>query len=298
MARLLIVWALLALTACSTPSGNRSAMEAFQQRQATAAAEAASEGRLREALSLWLTVTTVDPGNADAIAAIAAIRDSIDRDTQQAIGEGEAAYVQGRRREGDRWMLRALALSPGDPRALDALRKSSSDASHDRQKEKVKSAYAGRAEKMSTPEVTPEPGLDLEGLFEAGDYAALLRAADGARGPGLSDADLAWVRETHLALARRARDAKQPEEQLQHLDDALAITVTPDNGLQKERQALARELSDDYYRQSLGLFNSDLDAAIAALERAITFNPANIAATEKLDQAQILKRNLEKIQAR
>lgn len=296
-ARILAIAVLAAvLSACASSPGSESALDDFRTRQATAAEDAERDGKLREALTLWQTVITAEPGNSEAIAAIQALQSAIESQTRNAISEGKASYARGDNREGDRWMLRALALSPQEPTALTALRLSVSQASHRRQEEKVESAYAGLEEEVKKPAATRDPGLELQRLFDAGDYDAVLRAAesDGAQ----DEEGTALVRESHTALAGRARDAKQPERQLMHLDKALAMTSTPGDRLRQERQQLAEELSDDYYRRSLALLKSDLDAAVVALETAIELNPGNIVAIEKLDQAQTLKRNLKKIQGR
>ena len=303
MTRRLTATAVLAalLSACASTGSSPQALQDFSARQSAAAQQAMDEGRLLEALSLWQTVATVAPANSDVSARIAQLKEQIAIETRSAVSNGEAAYARGSATEGDRWMLRALALTPGQPAALKALRLSVSEASHNRQKEKVESAYAGLEEEPQPPEpVAPEPELAtlaplLAQLQLAGDYEGVLTAADASTRT-LNASELAWVRKAHIALAERSGNAGKPELQLVHLDKALAIASVPGEQLQQERQRLAEMLSDSYYRESLTLFKEDLDAAIAALRRSITYNPANIAAVEKLDQAQTLKRNLQRIQ--
>jgi tetratricopeptide (TPR) repeat protein len=299
--RLLIVAALAAfLSACASTPGSQRALDEFSSRQAVAASQAQEDGRLRDALSLWQTVVAAVPGDPDALAAIHALKSTIEDETDSAIRKGEAAYGQGKRSEGDRWMLRALALTPGEPIALAALRLSVSGASHERQEQKVQSAYAGLEEKKpvaaeASEAAVSDPVEELKRLFDQGSYDAVLQAVADADADDARYAALA--RDSHIALARRAGDAKQPEQRLRHLDQALAISSAPGDPLWQERRKLAEGLSDDYYRQSLALLKSDLDGAIAALEKSVMLNPDNIAAKDKLDQAQTLKQNLNRIRS-
>lgn len=306
--RLLMVFAAVSvLSACAATTGLTSLGE-FQDRQAAAAAAAEQDGKLREALNLWHTVLTVEPKNASAVAAAEALELSIARDTRRAISRGNAAYAKGNNREGDRWMLRALALTPGEDTAFAALQLSVSDASHRRQKEKVESSYPGVLEESADEngkngakakaetQVATDPRSEAQRLFEASDYEGAIRVA----GSGITEdeADAVWVRDAHLVLAERAQKAGELEQQLMHLDAALALSSPPDEVLAKKRKGLAKSLSDLYYRRSLSLIKSDVDGAIASLEAAVAFNPSNIAATDKLDQAKTLKRNLSRIKAR
>lgn len=291
---------ILALGACAGVPGTEQATSDFLRRQAIAAANAQAAGNLHEALTLWRTVTVVEPANTEALAAIHALKGIIEDETRAALGAGAAAYTRGNNREGDRWMLRALALSPGEASALGALRRSVSEASHDRQAEKIASAYVASEAAEPAPEPAPEtstrnPAEDLQRLFNAGDFAGFLRVAKAEN--GIQSEYSVLIRDAHLALAGQARDANQPEQQLMHLDQALAA-VPPGERLRQERNTLADSLSDEYYRRSLALLKTDLQAAIVALEKSIAFNPDNLSAKDKLDQAQTLKRNLEKIQGR
>jgi hypothetical protein len=297
-----IVLLAAALTACASPPGQQSGLDDFKARQADAAATAQADAKYREALMLWQTVATVDPGDAEAQKAILSLQSTIESETRNAVSEGKAAYRRGRAADGDRWMLRALALRPGEPTALQGLRKSVSEASHNRQGKKVQSSYGGvdlkndEAQEKPANKAPIDPAVAIQRLFDAGDYDGVL-AAVAASDTTKQAAYSALARDAHLALAARAQEANKLEEQLGHLDQALATGAAP-KSLLLERQTLAERLSDDYHRKSLGLLKTDLAGAIEALEKSIDFNPSNISAKDKLDQALTLKRNLEKIKAR
>lgn len=299
---LILVIAVFALSACVSSTGLTS-LDDFRDRQAAAAAAAEQEGKLREARNLWNTVLTVEPNNAAALAAVEALELSIATNTRRAISRGKAAYAKGDNRNGDRWMLRALALTPGEDTAFAALQLSVSAASHRRQREKVESSYPGVAEggaqksaqASAETQVAADPRSQAQRLFEVNDYDGVIRLAGSRIKAG--EADAVWVRDAHLALAELARTAQEPEQQLMHLDAALVLSSPRDDALVKQREGLAKSLSDLYYRRSLSLIKADVDGAITALEAAVAFNPSNIAATDKLDQAKTLKRNLSRIKA-
>lgn len=299
--RLLIILILgTVIGACASTPGSQQAREQFSSRQAAAAVEAQQDGRLRQALILWQTVLTAEPDNADALAAIHRLKSTIEDETVSAIRKGEAAYSGGKSSEGDGWMLRALALSPAEPAALKALRLSVSRVSHERQEQKVESAYAGLEQKpvvaKEIPAASIDPLEDLRRLFAQGRYDAVLRTV--AVSGNADDASYAaLVRDSHIALAQRAGDAGELEQQLMHLDEALVIASAPGDPLRQERQVLAEGLSNDYYRQSLALLKTDLEGAIAALEKSVVLNPSNLSAKDKLDQAQTLKENLKRIRS-
>lgn len=290
------------LSACATSLGPQSDLHEFKRRQTIAAQTAQEDGKFRDALMLWQTVATVDPQDSDAQASISTLQSTIENETRKAISEAQAAYSRGRRSDGDRWMLRALALTPKEPTALKGLQTSVSEASHERQDKRVQSSYGEQSPEKDKTEDAPlakaviDPAKDIQRLFDAGDYEGVL-AAVATYNDSEQERHKTVIRNSHLALAERAQKAKNPEEQLNQLDQALALGAAS-KSLLRERQTLAETLSDDNYRASLSLLKTDLEGAIKALEKSIAFNPRNIAAKDKLDQALTLKRNLEKIKAR
>ncbi|MFK7828582.1 MAG: hypothetical protein AB8B57_02275 [Congregibacter sp.] len=273
----------------------------FQEQQIAAAKAANSRGDLARALRLWRTVLPLDPSNDTVRNAIQSLESQIAKDTEEAVAAGEAAYAQGNIRSGDRWMLEALALQPGNMRALKALRQSVSDASHARQEEKIASAYEGLAKKEQDEAAATANSAkayldEVKRLFDDKDYAGVVAAGEEA--PPSVDSDVnVFVHNAHIALAVAAYKAGQTERQLEHIENSLATAGSRRAPLSKQALRLRTELSDDSYKRGLALMKTNLDGAIIALEDAVRFRPENIAAKEKLDQATTLQRNLQKIRA-
>lgn len=286
----------VALTGCAGGSALQGGDEAYLAAQSAAAVEAQESGDPARALAFWRSVLTLDPNNPTAVAAVDALQVQITQDTASALRQAQDAYKKGRIRDGDRWMLRALALTPGQEDALAALRNSDSNASHAKQNKKSGVEVQNLAKKQAEDIAVDDSLTKLQLRYDTGDYRGVIDEAH-KQPNGNSEAILQLVGAAHLQLAERAAASDEPEKQLEHLDAALASASTNNDPLRRERTRLAHSLSDDYYKQGLALLKTDLSASLSALERSVDLNPSNIAAREKLDQAEALKRNLEKIRS-
>lgn len=298
---LFIYGLILGLTACAGGPSVQQAKDDFATKQMAAAQTATSNGDLAMALRLWQTLLPLPSARGAASNAIETLESEIATQVGPAIEKGEAAYARGDQRLGDRWMLEVLALQPGNPRALKALRKSVSEASHARQAEKIASEYEGLAKKEED-EAAAEAAqaaaylASVQRLFAEKNFTAVIAAAREA--PAGVAAEVGSVEhDAHLALAVEAYRAGDKTRQLAHIEDSLPTAGSQRESLRKQALRLRGELSEEDYKKGLGLMKSNLDGAIRALERAVNLRPDNIAATEKLDQAKTLRKNLKKIQS-
>tara|TARA_R110002110_G_scaffold66978_1_gene182922 strand:- start:3448 stop:4350 length:903 start_codon:yes stop_codon:yes gene_type:complete len=281
-----------AVYGCSPAPSQPQSVAAFKARQLQAAEQAQQRGELAAALALLRSVATAAPQDAAITAQIASLESIIATQTDNAIRQGKAAYARGNYRRGDHWMRKALALRPGEPRALEALRDSVSTQMR-----------ASLSRKVESPEgVTPYAQTEtdsaqeqLRRLYEAGDYHALLeRSAALPDSPDPESARL--VRLAHLALAEQAATKNDPTGELAQLKAARAVyPLTPDP-LPQRIASLRKDLADQWYRRGTSLMQTDLDQAISALQQSVDYDPQNSRAKMKLKQAQTLQRNLQKIQ--
>ena len=288
---------MLLLGACSSSPPDRDAatgISGFASRQVTAAEAAREGGDLAQALARWRTLLLVPAEAERARTAIAALEAEIAVRTREAVQRGEAAYARGNRREGDRWMLTALALSPGEETAVTHLRREFSARAVAEARNKSDSEYALRA--TPTPEQTaaaPAQPPTLAALYRDGRYRDLVdRAGETPPEPGSADAN--HLREAHLRLAEAAGDR---ELELDHVHAALAAQPLAEDPLLARVVALRGELSEEWLKTGSGLLQSDLEAAINALEKSLRYNPENRNASLRLQQARNLQRNLSRIQA-
>lgn len=295
------------LTACGgqPPDPRSAAVAAFITRQAAAAEAAEADGRLAEALTLWQSLLPLpDPPPATG-ETISRLQREIAQRTAAALRQGEAAYREGNWRRGDNWMLRALALAPGEPTASRRLRENI--AARARAQQDAKSGREYELLAASGPAPEPEPTAGAAGpppvqsrwaaLHRAGNFQTLIAEAESAPPKPGSDA-AALLRDAHTQLAAAARGRGEAVAELEHLQAALAAQPTIEDPLLDRVATVRMTLSRQWQRTGTGLMQTDLDAAVTALEKALFYNPGNTSARLKLKQAHTLQRNLSKIRQR
>lgn len=292
----LIAFLLVGLSGCGTtpPESN---VDAFVQAQRAGAEAAEAQGDLATALTYWRSLAVLTPEDPEVDRRIRELNTKIDERVALALSRGNAAYKRGDRRAGDASMMQALALRPGLEEALAPLRRSVSEVSHNRQAEKVAAEYPEPEEVEDEQEQEQEAMAVLERLFEAGEYESVLTLGESE-----SFDDRRAVRDftlrAHVALADRARDEGKRDRELRHIGAAVALSDGEEATLLDRERQLRKSLSEEAYRRGLGIMQSDLPQAIAQLERAVAYDPQNLAAREKLEQARKLKANLERIRER
>ncbi len=281
----------LQLAGCGTlpPAGS---VDEFIARQRAAAEYATASGELVVALGHWRSLATLNPDDESVSAEIAALEKKIDARAERAVQRGEAAYQRGDNRAGDAAMLEALAMRPGLEQALTPLRASKSVAAHGRQDEKVAAEYAQRTavEAEEAKAEVEDTVAVLEQSLAAGEYDYVLAQAKGSE---VAMRDLA--RRAHLGLADQAEQNGDRDAELHHLGVAVALANGEDEKLRNREEALRERLSDEAYRGGLALLQSDLARAIEYFEQAMRYDPDNLAAKQKLEQALKIKDNLDRI---
>ncbi|MEO1082264.1 MAG: hypothetical protein AAFY29_22085 [Pseudomonadota bacterium] len=261
-----------------------------QQRAAAESAEAGDE--LVVALAHWRTLAMLNPDDQRTRAEIDSLKAQIATRAGEAVERGEAAYERGDTQAGDAAMLEALALRPGMEQALTPLRASKSVAAHGRQDKKVAAEYAQRAavEDEEQAAAMQDALAVLEQSLANGDYERVLAEAKGSEA---AMRDL--TQRAHLGLADRAGKRGDRDGELHHLGVAVALANGEDRKLMAREEALRESLSDEAYQGGLELLQTDLARAIEHFEQAMLYDPKNLAAKQKLEQAQKLKNNLERI---
>lgn len=293
--RLLPAVFLVLLAACASQAPDRATevgMADFARRQVAAAEAAREAGKLAEALARWRTLLLVPAEETRARAAITALEPEIAARTRDALQQGEAAYARGNRREGERWMLTALALSPGEKTAAARLRQAVSARAVAQARNKIDSEYALLPAPGPAPAAVPP--ASLAALYREGRYQDLIARA-GEAPPEPDSADAGHLREAYLRLADAA-SASDRDQELEHVHAALAAQPLADDPLLARVVALRGALSEEWLKTGIGLLQSDLSGAISALEKSLHYNPQNRNASLRLQQARTLERNLRRIQ--
>lgn len=282
--------------ACSTtsPIPNSSQSAQFVERQTLAANRALENGELAHALTLLRSIESLE-GNSEISSKIKPLERKIALQSQSAFEKGESAYQAGNRVSGDRWMQEALALRPGYPKALKALRESVSYQARKQQKEKL----SNESNELEIAEQRRRDGVQqqmFDELYASGRFEEAIALADGGS-PDFKRSNKASVIASYQKLASAAGQRNELDEQLAYLETALSLD-TANKTVIEDIASLRVKLSERAYRAGLALMSNDLEAAISELESAVDFDPDNLAAKTKLNQAQTLKRNLERIQKR
>lgn len=286
----LVPWILLA--SCSGMPPKQESLAEYRDAQKAAAVEARQAGRLNEALALWRSLLPLYGEDADVQDAIASLETEIEKKTRVALRKANAAYRRSDRGTGDTWMLRVLALQPGQEQALEALRDSTSRRAVAVQAAKSREENELIVARMRQSERTP--GNSIRRLYEDGNFQAVLEmsAKQGATQP---EEISGLVRASHIALADQARKVHNYDIELYHLQAAITTQLVVNDPLIERSAKLRVNLSRNWYRRGNRLMKDNLPGAIAALEKSVNYNPENRAAQQKLRQARTMLQNLEKI---
>lgn len=293
VATLLLLCALFA--ACTQLPSREAATASYLESQKGAARQLQADGRLAESLALWQSLAPLRKNDPESEQAIGALQAEINTQVQANLRKAKQAYVSGRTRDGDTYMLRVLALDPGNAQALSRLAGSKSARAQARQKSKTDEEYRISAQRVqSAPGGINQRLVDLHAKRDYPRMIALAHSIDPATNP--QGAEL--LRSAHIALADRAEKLGNLDSTLAHLQSAMALQPLPNDPLTQRSAELRKQLSRNWYQQGSRLMQTDLAGAIVALEKSLQYNPYNDDAKRKLLQAQTLQRNLERIESR
>jgi tetratricopeptide (TPR) repeat protein len=260
------VGALLAvLVGCAGLGGPESlepGAERFEARKATARALEA-KGEWARALLEWRVAGAWDDDAPEVRSAIASLEKRIARAVREQLAAGKLA---GGGASARRHYLAALALDPGNQKALARLRTLESLRSKRRMQENAARAVPGASEADSYAEPAPE-----------------ISSPDSANPSPLAAPQL-----VRLAASRRAqgdlRGALEAYTRATAADPQLA------DELRDEIETLRSELARRAYAKGLLASRSDLDAAITLFEEALEFDPEHAGALLGLKRARAARR--------
>jgi len=293
-ARALFLALLLGVATAVPLTAAADAREDFVSAQKAQARQLQQEGQLAYALAYWRTLLPLGAPDAETRAAIAQLEKTIAARVKSLESRARQAYSSGRSNDGDTYMLKLLALQPGHPGALKRLRRGQSAFAQRQQREKSEAEY-----RTAVREEAPRKDSALDQLLaleQRGDYSAMVAFADGIDSTDAESARL--LRGAHTALAGEAERRGDLDTAIEHMESAMVLQPVADDPLLQRTAELRAQLSASWYRKGTGLIKADLPGAIEALKKAVEYNPYNNNARRKLDQAQTLQRNLERIESK
>lgn len=278
--------------ACTGIPSRQASIDQFILRQEKGARSLEAEGRLADALSMWLSMKPLGE-NAELEREVARLEGEIDAAVRTHLARGNQAYATGKTALGDAQMLSVLALQPAQKEALSALRAS--------QSARVRAQQTGKQDSEALAAV-PRPApreeylkQELQDLYFDQNYEAMIALetqADVISNPGVGK----LFRKAYIGLADRSEKVGDTLEALHYLQAAMTSYSLENDPLLARSLELRAELSRHWYLKGSRLMVRDLDASVTALKKALEFNPYNEEAKVKYKQAAAMQRNLKKIE--
>ncbi|MEH6569513.1 MAG: hypothetical protein V7709_10575 [Halioglobus sp.] len=283
------------LCACTGLPPQEASITAFIHAQKNSALTLEDEGRYAQSLDVWRSLIPLHGSDPEVNTAISRLETTIEQRAALAMRKGESAYTRGRNDDGDTWMQRVLALQPGHQIALQALGKS--------QSARARAEARGKSEtehQLMVEHKGPAPDdlhRQLAALYKQRHYQQMIEL--GAKKQIKYDRDEATlIRHAHVALADEALNEGDLEASLVQLQEALSVKPLSNDPLLDRSAELRASLSKNWYQEGARLMKVDLPSAITALKKSLSYNPYNNAAKQKLNQAETLQRNLQRIQGK
>ena len=280
------------LAACAGLPPQEESIAAFTNAQKNRALALEDEARYAQSLDIWRSLIPLRESDPEVNAAIMRLETTIEQRAALAMRKGHSAYARGRNDDGDTWMQRVLALQPGNQKALQNLGKS--------QSVRVRAEAKGKSEtenQLMAAHKGPEPDYlhrQLAALYKQRDYQQMIKL--GANKQTKYDQEEATlIRHAHVALADEAFNQGDLDASLVQLQEALSVKPLSNDPLLDRSAELRASLSKNWYQEGSRLMKVDLQSAITALKKSLSYNPYNNAAKQKLNQAETLQRNRKSV---
>ncbi len=292
----LIIFMTLLLQACVSPPPKESIEQYIAARKSTAR-HLEQGGQLAAALDQWRIVQTLAPQDNETTKAIADLTSQITRQSQQLFNRGRSQFERGDLRSAELNFLKVLSLHPNHQDAFDNLQKITSARMRSAQRNKT----ANEAKHYAAPMEAQVPSKKLtianaERLLQAKKYAALSALLGTTDINRIEQKIRPLVYEADINLAGHYSTAHDHTSAAKHLERALQNSGAPQPDTRLT--SLKKQLANDNYLYARGLLGKDIDRSVAALERALHFDPNHIQARTLLAQAIRMQANLKKIEQR
>jgi hypothetical protein len=283
----------LLFCACTTMPGKGGAIADFVNAQKQTAQQLEEKGELAQSLAVWRSLLPLGKADEETARAISDLESRIKQKLSANLREGKRAYNRGDSRQGDYYMLRALALQPGYKEAQQGLAKSFSARARAQQTSQSPSQTKMTPQKTGGNAASLEQ--QLENLYARKDYTGMLALSDSTLTASNSQTSK-LLRNAHIALADQAENKGRTEAALEHVQSAMILKPLPNDPLVDRSLSLRNKLSQQWYQEGSRLMKTDIAKAVEALQKSLTYNPYNNNAKRKMLQAETLQRNLKKIE--
>lgn len=251
-----------------------------------------AEGDLRGALEEWRVVAALAPDLEESHEKIHALERRIDARVTFHMTTATAALRHGRIRNARIHLLKALALKPGKKSAADRLREiESRQVAANFAKSSREPRIAARRETID-PYSSPSGG---RGYPEDHERSAHDHGQEGVAvpvEPTVPVEDSAGgkaTRAAHLRLAAIYRAEDKLEKALEHLLKAKEQGKATNGEIDRYIAETKAALAEQFYREGVHSFRSNLEQSIQAFERALDYAPEHERARHYLSTASRLR---------
>jgi tetratricopeptide (TPR) repeat protein len=264
-------------------------------------------GDLAAVATQWQILTVLAPDDTAFRRELAAARAAVRRSVTENLQAGAAAHRAGDNERATQAMLRVLALDPENAEAAKTLR------DIDRQKMvRIQSERASkfRLEDLASPYRTapaataPAPdsrdGYDLEQrleMFKAGDVTGGLRELRAFVDANPKNrAARQRIGATVYERGRELETKGSREPALALYEQAVALRGDALPEWTARIQALRKALSGEYFDKGARAYRSDVALAIRQWETSLRYDPQNLKASVRLQEARLAQEKLQRIE--
>jgi tetratricopeptide (TPR) repeat protein len=264
-------------------------------------------GNLPAAETQWQILTVLAPDDPAFRRELDAARTAVRHSLKENLQAGAAAHRAGDNEHAAQAMLRVLALDPENAEAAKVLR--------DIDRQKMARIQGERASKFrledlgspyrAAPAATaPAPesrdGYDLEQrleMFKAGDVAGGLRELRAfVDANPKARAARQRIGATVYERAREQETRGAHESALALYEQAVALRGDAVPEWTARIQALRKTLSDEYFEKGARAYRTDVALAIRQWETSLRYDPQNLKASVRLQDARLAQEKLQRIE--
>ncbi len=292
----LIIILTLLLQACVSPPPGETTEQYIAARK-NIAHQLQQRNQLAAALDQWRIVQTLAPHDREATRAVTALSSQIAQQSQRLYARRRSQFESGDLRSAELNLLKVLSLQPYHQDAFDDLQKIISAQMRAAQRNKTASEAKHYAPPIDVQAADQKLTLArAEQLLQAKKYRTLSTLVGPADINRIEQRIRPLVYEADINLAAQYSAAHNHASAAKHLERALQNTGAPQ--LDARLTSLKKKLANDNYLAAKGLLGKDIDRSVAALERALHFDPEHAQARILLAQASRMQANLKKIEQR
>ena len=238
------------------------------------------DGDLRRAVEAWRVVEALAPESQEPGRRIRALEKRINAKVRSRVAAARKALRRGSPRDAKTHLLMALALDPSHDSAADLLRGIDNKQMAAEMATSSKEAHLAASGTRTDPYSSPDGAAGYSARYALSDNR---HDHDHGR-TGVAEQPLELrvavergeggvARSAHLRLAALYRAENKLEQALEHLEKAREQGTMADGNVDRYIAETRAALAEQFYREGVRSFRSNLGQSIQAFEKALDYNP-------------------------